>query len=82
MSTYTMTIFDNEPNASSGNPWPHFTQHGFEARDDEQAVRKATKLTAREGESCGEYEDNDVLWVSVWGPDGAFVETAEVRLSI
>lgn len=74
-STYTYTIFDADPNSSSGCAWPDQTEVEIEARDDEEALDAAREALASAALECGpdEYDAGQKLHMIVWDEHGVIV---------
>jgi hypothetical protein len=83
MTTYTYTIFDADPQSSSGTAWPDHTDIELEADDDStaaDAVRDAMEIEAA-GLSSDDYAVGDTLHAIVWDADGVVVATPTYRLT-
>lgn len=76
MATHTYTIFDADPNASDGNPWPSHTDVELEADSDQGAINAVRDVMS--GEAAGlnpsdGYSAGDTLHALVWDSDGTVV---------
>lgn len=84
MATYTYTVFDANPNSSSGTEWPSHSDIEIEADSDEEAIDdvrdvmsvEAAGLNAEDGYSAG-----DVLHALVWSEDGTIIGTPTYTLT-
>jgi hypothetical protein len=64
--TYAYTIFDANPHQSGSCAWPTHTDVEVEAVSAEEALEEALTEAEIHGDTCGEYETGDVLYVLVW----------------
>lgn len=74
MAKYTYTIFDADPQSSSGTAWDTHTKVEIEADTSYAALEIACDVAERESVH-GEYEPGDRIWALVWDADGVLVET-------
>lgn len=76
MSKFTYTVFDSNPNTSSGTAWPTHDGIELEADSDDEAVSdvrdvmsiEAAGLCASDG-----YDVGQCLYALVWSDDGTIV---------
>lgn len=71
-NTYTYTIFDSDPNSSSGTAWPEHEDIELEAESDEaavEAVREIMQSAAVELCPSDGYEVGQKLYAIVWSGD-------------
>ena len=74
--TYTYTIFDADPSASSGAAWPTHQDIEIEAASDEDALEAVLDVISIEsaGLSADDgYEVGQSLYAIVWDADGIIV---------
>lgn len=76
MATYTYTIFDSNPQSSSGTNWPTHTDVEIECDDDQAAideVREAMEIGAHGLNPEDGYDVGDCLHAIIWAEDGTIV---------
>jgi hypothetical protein len=76
MSAYTYTIFDANPNTSSGTDWPTHTDIEIEADSDDEALAAVEDEMSSEAGSLNPsdgYEAGNLLHAIVWADDGTIV---------
>jgi hypothetical protein len=74
--SYTFTIFDANPNSSSGTAWPSHQDEALEADSDEAAIEAVRDVMDVEsaGLSCDDgYDVGQRLYAIVWDADGMIV---------
>lgn len=74
--SYTYTIFDANPNSSSGTAWPSHSDVEIEADSDENAVaevRDVMEIEAAGLSAANGYVAGDCLHAIVWDEDGVIV---------
>lgn len=84
MANYTYTIFDDNPNSSSGTAWPTHQDIEIEEASDEAALDEvshvmsveASGLNADDGYDVGQY-----LYAIVWDVDGVIVGEPTYKLT-
>lgn len=79
----TYSIFDSDPQASSGTVWPGHDQADLGTADPDQAAAAVRRLI-REGtysEADG-YEPGDRIHYLVWAPDGTLVRSGSVAICV
>jgi hypothetical protein len=84
MAIYTYTIFDANPNSSSGTEWPTHDDIQIEADSDEEVtaeVRDVMSVEAAGLNTSDGYEVGDVLHALVWDADGTIVGTPTYELT-
>lgn len=84
MTTYTYTIFDSDPNASDGGPWPHRSDVELEADSDQEAIDAVLAVMSSEAESLypsDGYSAGDTLYALVWDSDGMVVGSPTYELT-
>jgi hypothetical protein len=81
--TYTYTIFDADPNQSSGTAWDTHTNVEIEAEDDVDAIDQVNDVLEAEaaGLNASDYDVGDVLYGMVWAPDGIALRTVTYTLT-
>lgn len=81
---YTYTIFDADPNVSSGGALPDHEDVEIEADDADDALSEARERVARAAKECdrdSSYAAGDRLWVQVWDADGVPVRDASYTIT-
>lgn len=76
MAVYTYTVFDADPNSSSGTEWPSHTDVEIEADSDDEAVegvRDAMRVEAAGLNPGDGYDPDDTIHAIVWSDDGTIV---------
>lgn len=76
MSNYTYTIFDADPNSSSGTEWPSHQDVELEANDDDEALTYVLGKMATEATGLSvsdDYAVGDTIHAIVWSEDGTIV---------
>ena len=81
---YTFTIFDDNPDTSSGTAWPTHTRVALEADSDTDAlaaVREAMAANATGLRPADGYEAGYLLYALVWDSDGVDVGRVTYELT-
>lgn len=76
MATYTYTIFDADPNSSSGTQWPTHEDLEIEADSDDEAIQQVAELMEIEAAGLSpddDYAVGDRLHALVWADDETIV---------
>ena len=84
MATYTYTIFDADPNSSSGTHWPSHQDIEIEADSDEEAVAEVEQVMESEAASLNPsdgYEAGNSIHAIVWADDGEIVGQPSYELT-
>lgn len=84
MASYLYTIFDANPNTSSGTAWPTHEDVELEADSDEEAIEEVRDVMSTEaaGLSTSDgYEVGDLLHAIVWDEDGTIIGTPTYELT-
>lgn len=82
--TYTYSIFDADPNSSSGCVWPDYDHVEIEADDDESAVELAVVAAESAAYECRRddgYSEGDLLYILVWDADGTLIGDERVEIT-
>lgn len=82
--TYTYTIFDANPNSSSGTEWPSHENIKIEADSDDEAideVRDVMSTEAAELNTSDGYDVGDTLHAIIWDEDGTIIGTPTYELT-
>lgn len=82
--TYTYTIFDANPNNSSGTEWPSHVDVEIEANSDEEAVEEVLEVMSLEAAGLNPsdgYEVGETIHAIVWAEDTAIVGTPTYELT-
>lgn len=83
MATYKMTIFDADPNGSSGTNWPHYTRVAFDADDNAEAEEHVRDALEDAAEGChrDDYSIGQRIYALAWSDDGACVARESYALT-
>lgn len=84
MAHYTYTIFDDNPNSSSGTAWPTHQNIPIESDSDDEAIdavlheigEQAAGLSLDDGYDVGQF-----LYAIIWDDDGVIVGEPTYKLS-
>lgn len=69
MATYTYSIFDADPNSTSGTVWPHHDREEIEADSDAEAIAEVESILASECDGLSTrdgYEVGQTIYAYVW----------------
>lgn len=84
MTEYTYTIFDANPNSSSGTAWPDHQDIEIEADSDEEALDAVIDVMCSEAAGLNPddgYDVGQLLYAIIWDADGTIVGEPVYRLT-
>lgn len=84
MAKYTYTIFDANPNSSSGTEWPTHEDREIDADSDDEAIDDVRDVMSAEAAGLNTsdgYEVGQLLHALVWDEDGTIVGTPTYELT-
>lgn len=84
MAKYTYTIFDANPNSSSGTEWPTHDDVALEVDSDAEAIEEVRSVMESEAAGLNTsdgYRPGDTLHALVWDEDGTIVGTPTYDLT-